>query len=123
MTDIRLPAKADIDLFLRILAFFLGLLFLMGALRVARDGHYPNITALFSAMAMFVCVVLPGKSSHVALIVSFFASVFAGFDFVVRAFPGLRNEGYPLDIMTFYLGEFAVIAWFFVKHVEAFREK
>jgi uncharacterized membrane protein YccC len=69
MKPIRLPPSQDIDLFLRILGALLGLMFLMGATWAARDGSYQNITALFSAAAMFVCVVLPGRPSLVALIV------------------------------------------------------
>jgi hypothetical protein len=97
-------------------------MFLMGAVWAARDGSYPNITALFSAVAMFVCLVLPGRPSPGALVVLSVSSVFAGFDFVSRALPGLRSEGYPPDIVLFYFGELVVIAWFFVKQLGAYMK-
>ena len=123
MKGIRVPAKEDVDLFLRIVSAFLGLMFLMGALWASRDGRYLNITALYSAMAMFVCGMSPARPSPVALIVLTISTVLAGFDFVSRALPGLRDEGYPLDIVIFYLAEFVVIAWFFIKNLDAILAK
>jgi hypothetical protein len=112
----KLTPRGWLEVLLRVIAFFLGLVSLIGALWSARDGSYPNITALSQAALMFICALSLLRPSRPMLAVLLIAAVFAGIDFVVRALPALRAESYPLDIVLVYAVELTIALWFICKH-------
>lgn len=106
-----------VDALLRVIASFLALVFLLGAFWQARDGTYPNITGLSQAALMFLCVASPLRPSIFMRVALLVAAIFAVFDFVVRALPGLRQENYPSDIVMIYFAELVIAIWFIRKHL------
>ena len=118
----RTTASTYLDALLRIVALFLGFVFLIGALWSAKDGSYPNITGLSQAILMFVCVVSPRRPSRLMLVTLLIVAMVAGTDFVVRAVPSLRVEDYPTDVVLIYVAELVVAIWFIAKAVLRFGE-
>lgn len=107
-----------LDVLLRVIAFFFGLVFLAGYHRFSKTiGFSIDMIILSHAVLMFLCVATPSRPSRAWLTGFLVAAVLASIHFIVRELPGLQREYYPLDIVLMDVAEFIIAIWFIYKYM------
>lgn len=108
----KVSVWSGIDVFMRIIAIILGVIFLAGFLRFSKVGSIPFILVLSHSALMFLCAASSIKYQRILKAATLVAALLACIDFFVRALPSLQREFYPPDIVLIYVAELIVAVWF-----------